>query len=185
MMPRLRRHARAHVAPADERPNGASSPLAHAGAGRVMSARGDQRGDYAIFIAVIASALLLFGGIAYDAPRLITARQHAAHNANEAARVAAATVAAGGTVEQARDAADRRMAGTPPLYGAPTTVTDMECVGNLVQVWVQTSYRNRSALAVFRDEQIIVATGAAEAELVGPFGEPIAFGYLPECPLRA
>ena len=56
----------------------------------------DQRGDYAIFIAVIASALLLFGGIAYDAPRLTAARQDALHAANEAARVAAATVASGG-----------------------------------------------------------------------------------------
>lgn len=149
-----------------------------------MSSGEDQRGDYAIFIAVIASALLLFGGIAYDAPRLITARQHAVHNANEAARVAAATVAAGGTLEQARAAADRRMAAAPPLYGAPTGITRMECVGNLVEITVETSYRNRSALAVFRDEQQILATGAAEAELVGPFGEPIVFGYLPECPLR-
>jgi Flp pilus assembly protein TadG len=148
-----------------------------------MGPREDQRGDYAIFIAVIASALLMFGGIAYDAPRLITARQHAVHNANEAARVAAATVAAGGTLDQARDAADRRMAATPPLYGAPTVIARMECVGNLVEITVQTSYTNRSALAVFRNEQPIIATGAAEAELVGPFGEPIAFGYLPECPL--
>lgn len=150
-----------------------------------MSSGEDQRGDYAIFIAVIASALLLFGGIAYDAPRLITARQHAVHNANEAARVAAATVAAGGTLEQARAAADRRMADAPPLYGAPTEITRMACVGNLVEITVETSYRNRSALAVFRDVQPIFATGAAEAELVGPFGEPIAFGYLPECPLSA
>lgn len=150
-----------------------------------MNPRDDQRGDYAIFIAVIASALLLFGGIAYDAPRLITARQHAVHNANEAARVAAATVAAGGTLDQAEKAAERRLEQAPPLYGAPTMVARMECVGSLVEITVETSYRNRSALAVFRNEQRILATGAAEAQLVGPFGAPTAFGYLPECPLKA
>lgn len=145
----------------------------------------DERGDYAIFIAVIASALLLFGGIAYDAPRLITARQHAVHNANEAARVAAATMAAGGTLEQARAAADDRMAAAGPLYGSFTEVAALQCVGSLMEVTVLTSYVNRSALAVFRQEQQIAATGAAVAQLVGPHGQPSQLGYLPECPLRA
>ncbi|WP_420446167.1 hypothetical protein [Candidatus Poriferisodalis sp.] len=143
----------------------------------------DQRGDYAIFIAVMASTLLLFGGIAYDAPRLIAARQHAVHNAAEAARVAAATVAAGGTITQARAAADNRVTSLPPLYGSPTVVAAMSCVGTRVEVTVLTSYINVSALAVFREELRITATGAAEAQLVGPNGEPSLFGYLPECPL--
>ena len=160
-----------------------SAPAAAQRHGRTMGRSEDQRGDYAIFIAVIASALLLFGGIAYDAPRLITARQHAVHNANEAARVAAATVAAGGTFAQARQAADNRIEAVPPLYGEFTEIVDMACVGSLVEITVGTRYSNRSALAVFRDVQPIFATGAAEAELVGPFGKPIAFGYLPECPL--
>lgn len=145
----------------------------------------DERGDFAIFIAVIASALLLFGSIAYDAPRLITARQHAAHSANEAARVAAATVAAGGTREHAREAAVRRLSMTPPLYGAAVRVASLRCVGTYVEVTVQTSYTNRSALAVFREEQPIFATGAAEAQLVGPTGEPSPLGYLSECALNA
>lgn len=144
----------------------------------------DERGDYAIFIAVIAAALLLFGGIAYDAPRLITARQHAVHNANEAARVAAAVVAAGGTLQEAEDAAEARVAAAGTLYGAPTSVdTPLDCVGNRVEVTVRTWYANRSALAVFSGEQPITATGAAEAQLVGPDGQPVALGYLPECPL--
>lgn len=139
-----------------------------------------------MFIAIIAGALLLFGGIAYDAPRLITARQHAVHNANEAARVAAAVVAAGGTLQEAEEAAANRITAAGPLYGAPTTVdTPLECVGNRVEVTVRTSYSNRSALAIFRGLQPITATGAAEAELVGPDGQPVALGYLPECPLRA
>lgn len=143
----------------------------------------DQRGDYAIFIAVIASALLLFGGIAYDAPRLITARQHAVHTADEAARVAAATVTAGGTLDQARAAAAARVAAAPPLYGAGTIIDGMSCVGTRVEVTVSTWYANRSALAVFRDVQPITATGAARAQLVGPYGQAIPLGYLPECPL--
>lgn len=143
----------------------------------------DQRGDYSIFIAVIAAALLVFGGIAYDAPRLITARQHAAHNANEAARVAAATLAAGGTVAQARIAADDRMDAAGPLYGSFTEVAALHCAGTLVEVTVLTAYINRSALAVFRQEQQIAATGAAVAQLVGPHGQPSQLGYLPECPL--
>lgn len=145
--------------------------------------RFDNRGDYSIFIAVIAAALLLFGGIAYDAPRLIAARQHAAHNANEAARVASATIAAGGSTADARDAAVRRLAATPALYGAPTELGGLHCAGTRVEVTVRTWYRNRSALAVFRDYQQIAATGVAEAQLVGPSGEPSPHGYLPECPL--
>ena len=145
----------------------------------------DERGDYAIFIAVIATALLLFGGIAYDAPRLIAARQHAVHTANEAARVAAATVAAGGTRIQASDAAARRAAEVPLLYGAPTRMMGMECAGPRVEVTVATWYSNRSILAVFRDRQDIVATGAAEAQWTGPHGQIAQLGhvYLPECPL--
>ena len=139
-----------------------------------------------MFIAIVAAALLLFGGIAYDAPRLITARQHAVHNANEAARVAAAVVAAGGTLQEAEDAAESRVAAAGSLYGADTTVdAPLRCVGNRVEVTVRTSYSNRSALAIFRGLQPITATGAAEAELVGPDGRPVPLGYLPECPLRA
>ena len=146
----------------------------------------DERGDYSMFIAIIAAALLLFGGIAYDAPRLITARQHAAHNANEAARVAAAVVAAGGTLQEAENEAARRVAAARTLYGTPTSVvTPLDCVGNRVEVTVRTWYSNRSAIAIFRQQQPIIATGAAEAELVGPDGRPVPLGYLPECPLRA
>ncbi|WP_419553051.1 hypothetical protein [Candidatus Poriferisodalis sp.] len=147
------------------------------------ASRHDQRGDYAIFIAVIASALLLFGGIAYDAPRLITARQHAAHSANEAARVGAATIASGGTIDQARNAAQKRLASVSPLYGTPVLLGALSCVGTKVEATVVTSYSNRSALAVFRESQPIVAVGAAEAVLVGPSGGPIQLAYLPECPL--
>ncbi len=165
---------------------------------------GDERGDFAIFIAVIASALLLFGSIAYDAPRLITARQHASHTATEAAKVAAATVAAGGTTClagsfadlnsklarnpygcQADEAARRSIDGKRPKYGAPSEFAGLRCSGTWVEVRVETYYQNRSALAVFRDRQPIVAVGAAEAVLVGPDGQPEPLGYLPECPLPA
>ncbi|MCY4421452.1 MAG: hypothetical protein OXC06_00125, partial [Acidimicrobiaceae bacterium] len=107
---------------------------------------GDERGDYAIFIAVIAAALLLFGSIAYDAPRLIAARQNALHEANEAARVAAATIAAGGTVDQARSAAEDRLSKSLPLYGQPVALADLECVGTLAQVTVVTNYVFRGAV---------------------------------------
>ena len=114
--------------------------------GRARSRTGDQRGDYAIFIAVIASALLLFSGIAYDAPRLNAARQEALHKANEAARVAAATIASGGTVADARRAAADRMAHDPLIYGEEVHVTSLDCVGSRVQVTVMTGYTFRSAI---------------------------------------
>ena len=44
-------------------------------------------------------------------PRLTAARQDALHAANEAARVAAATIASGGTVDDARTAAEERVGG--------------------------------------------------------------------------
>ncbi len=144
---------------------------------------GDQRGDYAIFIAVIASALLLFGGIAYDAPRLIAARQDALHAANEAARVAAITVASGGTLAQAQKAAEERMARTQLIYGEEIHVLYMDCVASRVQVTVLTGYRYRSAIGAVRPHQPIAAVGAAEARLVLPSDETSTLHYLGECPL--
>ena len=142
----------------------------------------DERGAFAIFIAVIAVTLLLFGGIAYDAPRLINARQQAQHLAEEAARVGAATVAAGGIRDEAREAAEDRIARTPALYGATPELVGFACDANRVQVTVRSSYRSRSALAVFRSEHTILATGTAEALLLGPDGKPVMFAYLPDCP---
>lgn len=159
---------------------------------RVGRLRGDrrvlagERGDFAMFIAVIAAALLVFGSIAYDAPRLISARQHAVTTANEAAKVAAATVAAGGTLDQAEEAAEQFVRQRGPRYrypGAQISAVISGCAGSRVEVTVQTSYRNRSALAVFRQEMLILETGGAEAVLVGPSGQPEPLAHLPECPL--
>ncbi|WP_419840307.1 pilus assembly protein TadG-related protein [Candidatus Poriferisodalis sp.] len=145
---------------------------------------GDERGDFAIFIAVIAAALLLFGSIAYDAPRLMTARQHAVHAANEAARAAAATIAAGGTLSDSRDVADFVLSSRLSPYGATISrLGNLHCVGNRVEVAVSTWYSNRSPLGVFRERQPITARGAAEAVLTGPDGQPTALRHLPECPL--
>ena len=144
---------------------------------------GDQRGDYAVFVAVIASALLLFGGLAYDAPRLNAARQNALHTANEAARVAAATVASGGTINQAQGAAEDRMARSPLIYGQDIHLVAVACVGSRVQVTVATRYIFRSALAALRSWQTIEAVGAAEAQLVLPSDEASTLHYLGECPL--
>jgi hypothetical protein len=146
---------------------------------------GDERGDYAIFIAVIASALLLFGSIAYDAPRLIGARQNALHEANEAARVAAATIAAGGTVEQAEEAARDRLDRSLALYGQPVALARLDCVGSLVQVSVVTNYVFRGAvLGAGIGRQTIEARGAAEAILVLPGNQSSDLTHLGECPLN-
>lgn len=145
----------------------------------------DERGDFAIFIAVITVALLLLGGIAYDGPRLVATRQHAAHLANEAASVAAATIAAGGTLDQGREAAQLRLANEPPRDGQPIDLLSLSCTANRVEVSILTAYRSRTALAVFRDRHPVVARGAAETVLVGPDGTPAEFAYLPECPLLA
>lgn len=143
----------------------------------------DQRGDYAIFIAVIATALLLFGGMAYDGPRLMAARQDALHAANEAARVAAATIASGGTVEQARTAAEERMSLTRLIYGQEIHVAFLDCVGSQVQVTVITGYLYRSVISLARERQPIEAVGAARARLVLPSDEISTLHYLGECPL--
>ena len=142
-----------------------------------------QRGDYAVFIAVIAAALLLLGGLAYDGPRLIAARQDAAHAANEAARVAAVTIASGGTLQQAEAAAEHRVAQTPLIYGQDVHVAHIDCVGARVQASVVTGYRYRSAIGAARARQPITAVGAAEAVLVLPDGKPSTLYHLGECPL--
>ena len=151
--------------------------------GRFRSVADDQRGAYASFIAIIAAALLFLGGIAYDAPRLTAARQDALHAANEAARVAAATIASGGTVDDAEDAATDRLDLVPLIYGERITLDSLDCVGSRVQVTVASGYVFRSTMQILRDRQPIEATGAAEAYLVLPDDTPSELKYLGECPL--
>ena len=117
---------------------------------RKLARADDQRGDYAIFIAVIAASLLFLGGLAYDGPRLIAARQDAVHSANEAARVAAATIASGGTLEQAREAAEDRVGRTGLIYGQDVHVAFIDCVGSRVQVTIITGYIFRSVMGLVR-----------------------------------
>ena len=136
-----------------------------------------------MFIAVIAAALLFLGGLAYDGPRLIAARQDAVHVANEAARVAAATIASGGTIDQAHEAAENRVNQTGLIYGQDVLVAFVDCVGSRVQVTVVTGYIYRSVMGLVRPRQPIVATGAAEARLVLPSDELSTLHYLGECPL--
>ncbi len=144
---------------------------------------GDQRGLYAPFVAVITAALLFLGGIAYDGPRLNAARQHAVHEANDAARVAAATVASGGTLAQAEAAAESHLDQTRLVFGDEIDVVLLDCVGSRVQITVASGYRFRSVLGLLRNPQPIVATGAAEAYLIQPSGEVSALHYVGECPL--
>ena len=143
----------------------------------------DERGAYAPFIAVITAALLFFGGIAYDAPRVTAARQDALYAANEAARVAAATIASGGTLDQARDAAEERMSRTRLIYGQEIHVAFIDCVGSRVQITIITGYYYRSVMGLIRERQPIEAVGAAEARLVLPSDELSTLHYLGECPL--
>ena len=145
----------------------------------------DERGDYSVFIAVIAAALIVFGGIAYDAPRLSAARQDAVHFARDAARVAAVTIASGGTLEQAQQAALDRLAKSQLIYGEPVVPDPdfLECVGTRVQVTVWSRYRFRSMLSLASAGQDIRAQGAAEAFLKQPSGEHSPINYASECPL--
>lgn len=143
----------------------------------------DRRGVYAPFIAIIATALLFLGGIAYDAPRLTAARQDAIHAANEAARVAAVTIASGGSPAEAREVAEDRLATHPLIYGEEILLHEVECVGSLVEVTVVTGYVLRSTLAIVWNRRPISARGAAEAVLLTPHGAPEALDYLGECPI--
>lgn len=151
---------------------------------RALACRRDVRGVFASFIAVIATALLFLGGIAYDAPRLTAARADALHAANDAARTAAATIAAGGTVEDARTAAANRLALVPLIYGESVSLLSLDCAGSRVQVTVNSGYLYRSTLRAFRGRQDITAIGAAEAYLVLPDDSPSELKYLGECPLQ-
>ena len=144
----------------------------------------DETGSFAVFVAVIMSALLFLGGLAYDGPRLIAARQDAVHLAYEAARVAAGTVASGGTLEQARDAAQKRVDVSGLIYGQRVQVAFLDCVGSRVQVTIVTGYVFRSVLAVPLGRKPIEAVGAAEAQLVLPSDDPASLHYLSECPLE-
>ena len=156
------------------------------GAGPRARTRGhDERGDYALFIAVIATAMIVFGSIAYDAPRLNAARHDTLHFANEAARVAAVTIASGGTIAQAEQAALDRLSKNNLIYGEPVIPDPdfLECVGNRVQVTVWSRYRFRSALSLARAGQDIRAQAGAEAYLSLPSGQESPLTYAGECPL--
>ena len=137
-----------------------------------------------MFIAVIVAALLFLGGLGYDGPRVIAARQDAVHAANEAARVAAVTVASGGTLEQAQAAAENRMGEAGLIYGEDVHVAFIDCVGSRVQATIVTGYVYRSAMRLIRVRQPIAAVGAAEARLVLPSDEASTLHYLGECPLN-
>ena len=144
---------------------------------------GDERGDYSVFVAVIVAALLLLGGLAYDGPRVIAARQDAAHAANEAARVAAATVAGGGTLQQAQEAAQHRLDRTGLIYSQDIDVIGLDCVGNRVQAYIASHYVYRSAMRLIATRQTITAVGAAETQLILPDGRPSTLHHLGECPI--
>ena len=161
----------------------AAAPTARRYRGRLAALVDDERGVYAPFIAIIAGALLFLGAIAYDGPRLNAARQHAVHEANEAARVAAATIASGGTIAQARDAAETRVDRTTLIYGHPIDVQELDCVGTRVQVTIESGYNFRSLIGLVQNPHPITATGAAEAFLVPPSDEISTLHYLGECPL--
>ena len=143
--------------------------------------RDDDQGVYAPFIALIASALLLFGGVAYDAPRLVTARQHALHKANEAAGIAAATIISGGSGNDARAAVERHVAKTRLIYGYEVALHTMRCVGSKVEVTLVTGYVYRSAVAVVWKLHTITATAAAEARTVGTSGTPTNLWRAGQC----
>ena len=150
---------------------------------RARRARDDQRGVYGPFIAIITVALLFLGGVAYDGPRLHTARLHTLHEANEAARVAAATIASGGTLEQAKEAAQTRLQKGVSVYGQQVRLLgDLKCVGSRVQVEATRKFNFRWALALLGSRDL-TATGAAEAYLVPPSGQPSTLSHLGECPL--
>ena len=146
--------------------------------------RGDERGVFAPFIALIAVALMLLGSIAYDAPRIIAARQDAFHAANEAARVAAVTIASGGSINDARSAAETRASQLPLIYGEEILIANVECVGSRVEVLVISGYIMRSILAAATPRRPILARGGAEAILLNPRGEQeTRVKYLGECPI--
>ena len=157
----------------------------------VAALRANERGVYAPFIAVITAALLLFGSIAYDGPRLNTVRQHAARQASEAARVAAATIAGGGTADEAEQAAVDRLAQSGHIYGQPTVLVNFDCVGTTVEVLVYIDFYFRSVIGAAANPHRTSAEAAAEAYILLPSQvfDPTAgeggLKYLTECVIDA
>ena len=167
-------------------PTAAGSPLPSDKGNPREEARQDERGVYAPFIAIIAVALILLSSIAYDAPRIIAARQDAAHAASEAARVASVTIASGGSLTDAKQAAEDRVGKVPLIYGEDILVASVDCVGSRVEVLVVSGYRLRSMLSLGRERQPIFARGAAEAVLIRPDGsQEQSIKHLGECPIIA
>lgn len=151
----------------------------------------EERGTYAVFVAVIAVGIVFFSAVAYELPRLVAARQQVAHVANEAARVSAATIAAGGSAEDARGVANEtaaralRAAGFGDSLTATIDDDGFECVGSRVQVTVRATYVYRSMLRVARPHQRMAAKGAAQSLLLSPSGEALTTHFVGECPLPA
>ena len=97
--------------------------------------------------------------------------------------MSAATIASGGTIDDARTAAENRVSTSPLIYGQEILVSDLDCVGSRVQVTIITGYIYRSVMGLIRDRQPIEAVGAAEAYLVLPDDSASELKYLGECPL--
>lgn len=145
----------------------------------------DQRGVYAPFIAVVAIGILVLSSAAYDGTRLIAARQHTLHAAQEAARVAASVVASGGTLSEAHVAAKKRLDRineTRPSYSETVELGfDIECIGTQVEVNVVSDYLSATALGLIKLVHPIEAAASAEAYLLPPSKQPGDLLYLSEC----
>ena len=144
----------------------------------------DQRGLYAPFIAVVAVGILMLSSVAYDGTRLIAARQHTLHAAQEAARVAASVVASGGTLADAEDAAKERLERIDqarPTYSTEVYLGFVRCIGTQVEVNVVSEYFPATALSLLKRVHPIGAAASAEAYLLPPSKQPSELIYLSEC----
>ena len=148
---------------------------------RWADAQRDERGDYSIFVAVMVIGLLVLGGVAYEAPRIMAVRQQALHTAQQASQLAASMVAAGEPYSGIKKEVSKRVEETAPPYGQRMYLIRLQCTGNLVRAVVAASYSNVTVLSLFGSAQRMEATAAAEVVLYGPRGERVHQPYLPEC----
>lgn len=144
--------------------------------------RRDERGDYSIFVAVVVIGLLVLGGVAYEAPRIMTVRQHALHTAQQASHLAAGMIAGGAEFGDMEAKVRELVEETTPLYGQRLYLIRLDCSGRRIQLTVATAYSNVTVLSLFGHAQRITASAAAEVVLIGPAGQPVPLQYLPTCP---
>ncbi|MCI0686315.1 MAG: pilus assembly protein TadG-related protein [Sporichthyaceae bacterium] len=124
-------------------------------------------GSVAVWLLFITPVLFAFAGLVLDGGRILTARQHAANIAEQAARAGMDALdvaqfrASGGTVDVIDPVAAEQVACGYVAAAAPTASCSIEVTGNQVSVTVSLSTSTAILAAVGADSITTTAVGVA------------------------